>query len=304
MPVKNGEKYLRRSLENLISTLGRSDEILIVNDFSTDSTKSIALEFCKNTTNVRLLDSTNQGLVNSLNFGLKNSQHKIIARVDVDDEYAGDRIDQQVNALEQNTVAVFSDYKFFTEGQENLGTMYSAIHPVATSLSLITSQRTAHPSVVFRRDAVLDVGGYRKEDFPAEDLSLWLRLSRVGHVRSVPSTLLKYRINPLGVSATRRNEMIQKKVSLIQNIGINPKDVSILISSIADIHEIYQSFPNCSERRILFARDLMKLSNIKPEYRVALREGLKLLGVELAKGQLLPIVLKFHLERARRSKIR
>ncbi len=304
MPVKNGERYLKKSIQTLISALGQNDEILIINDGSSDNTRAIALNICKESSNVRLLDSINQGLVNSLNFGLVNSQHQLIARVDVDDEYASNRIEKQLEVFGQDTVAVFSDYRFFAEGRGNLGLIYSAIHPVATSLSLITSQRTAHPSVIVNRDAILEVGGYREEDFPAEDLSLWLRLSRIGAIRTVPFTLLNYRINPLGISSTKRREMLQKKTSLIMEIGINPSDMNKLNSSFSEILDIYRDNPNCSERKILFARDLLKVSLIKPEYRRALYDAVSLIVPELAKGTFLPLVYKFHRERIERAKFR
>ena len=59
----------------------------------------------------------------------------------------------------------------------------------------------SHPAVAFRKSAVLAVGGYRKEFFPAEDIDLWNRLVEKGYKILVqPEYLLDYRMH--GNSAT------------------------------------------------------------------------------------------------------
>ena len=50
-----------------------------------------------------------------------------------------------------------------------------------------------HPAVIYRRNAVLDLGGYRPECREAEDLDLFLRLAEVGQIVYLPEPLLKYR---------------------------------------------------------------------------------------------------------------
>ena len=218
MPVRNGRDFLIDSLENIDAMADSSDEILVINDHSSDGTDEILHSMKSIIKNLVVLNNPNSGLVKALNFGLEEASNNLIARVDVDDTYQIDRINKQIDSFTPSTVAVFSDYTFVSPDKSNLGTIYSAVHPLAVSASLVSSQRTAHPSVVFSREAVIQVGGYRESDFPAEDLSLWLRLSRVGELRSVPLPLLNYRINPQGISATRRSEMLMKKTSLLSEI--------------------------------------------------------------------------------------
>jgi glycosyltransferase involved in cell wall biosynthesis len=234
-----------------------NDEILVIDDASLDETPSILRGFTSQRGNLVILDNPKPGLVNALNLGVKESQHKIIARVDVDDVYPSDRISKQIVGFENSTVAMFSDYSFFSPIAANLGQIVSGVFPSAVSASLISSQRTPHPSVMFSKEAVLEAGGYRLEDFPAEDLSLWLRLSRIGDLRSIPENLLSYRLNPIGVSNTRRTEMLWKKQNLLKDIGVNPKDFERLLLE-AQIHAVtYEKFSFSTERRLLLARDLL-----------------------------------------------
>jgi hypothetical protein len=56
------------------------------------------------------------------------------------------------------------------------------------------SSPIAHPAALFRRNAVLQIGGYR--DFLPEDWDLWVRLNELGPVENLRETVLSYRIHP------------------------------------------------------------------------------------------------------------
>ena len=276
IPIRNGSQYLTNLFSSLQTMVRKTDEILVIDDGSEDDTFLKLHEYSVD--NLRIIRNSKPGLVNALNLGLKESQNILIARVDVDDSYLSGRIPRQLEFLDNNTVAVFSDYLFRDKFNKSLGTIYSAIFPSAVSVSLISSQRTAHPSVLFRKDAVLDVGGYRADDFPAEDLSLWLRLSRVGDLKSAPSTLLKYYLNPFGVSASKSNLMKIKKIEHLTNIGINSKDVSNLNLNFEKIMNNYDAYPNSAERKLLLARELMILGKFTKFKSTEFNNGIRIIS--------------------------
>lgn len=277
MPVKNGEKFVHEAIQNIEQMRQIYDEVLIVDDGSVDNSikelsRYLSIE------NIRIIKNTNSGLANALNLGIKEATNSLIARVDVDDSYASDRILKQLNVVGPNTVAVFSDYEFIDQKLRSFGVAYSAIFPQAVSASLITSQRTAHPSVLLKKEAVIAAGYYNQQDFPAEDLSLWLRMSRIGELISFPEVLLKYRLNPSGVSATKRKIMLRKKNDLIKNVGLNLKDLLFLKNKAYEIAAKYENFENCSERKILFGRDLILISRIFEEHHEFAGIGTKILS--------------------------
>jgi glycosyltransferase involved in cell wall biosynthesis len=259
MPVKNGAVFIKDALTQLQRSSKATDEILIVDDFSSDNTIQIIKEASKTDDRIRLLVNLNPGIVGALNLGLSEASNEWIARVDVDDKYEVNRIDEQRVCIESNVIGIFSDYDFFSEDLPYLGTIPSAIDSDAVAVSLISSQRTPHPSILFNKASALDVGGYQQEDFPAEDLSLWLRMSRVGKLISVPKVLLHYRLSAGSVTGTRRNASITKKNSLIQTIGINPLNVERVSSKLDHIFEIYKLETLSNEREILLIRDLIMI---------------------------------------------
>lgn len=255
IPVKNGEKFLDNFLPQVINNLDDSDEIVIVNDSSTDRTESILKEWERRFDQIRVITNLESGLISALNLGIKESSHKWIARFDVDDNYPADRIEKQRMEISSKTVAIFSDYEVIGSAKANLGTIYSPVLPIACSLSLISSQRTAHPSSLFSRNAFEFVGGYRKQDFLIEDLSLWLRLSRVGNLVSVPQKLLNYSLNQNAVSMQNRSAMKKNSKQIISEIGINPVHLK-QIENLEFCYSIYDGVPERQIRTLLFARDI------------------------------------------------
>jgi len=259
MPVKNGSEFLLNCIRNLESFLSPMDEILVVDDNSTDGTSRILEKWVNKNSQVRVIVNKGSGIVDALNLGLKEARFEWIARVDVDDDYSCNRLFAQKHLIQSEVVAIFSDYEFYYEGIRLLGTIRSAVFSPAVSVSLISAQRTAHPSVLFNKSAALSVGGYISQDFPAEDLSLWLRMSRLGKLVSSPEVLLHYRVGKSSVSSTKRDAMIIKKQELLSKIRVNPSDVALFQENYFELFERYENLSGQSSRRILLFRDYKNL---------------------------------------------
>lgn len=257
MPVKNGEKFLPAALKYLANNCSPKDEIIFVNDNSTDNTLKILQLFAKGSQNILIAENSNPGLVNALNLGLSLATNEWVARFDVDDQYPASRIDLTRKNINEDVVGIFSDYQFISNRGKNLGSMPSAISKSLTYLSLASSQRTAHPSVCFNKAAVQAVGGYLQEDFPAEDISLWLRLTKVGNIKSIPETLLHYRLNPKSISSTMRAKSISKKSELLSKYIFNEKLVLQSLSTLDETKLFYSNYAKGQERYLLHLRDLL-----------------------------------------------
>jgi glycosyltransferase involved in cell wall biosynthesis len=256
VPIKNGEKFLSKFLPQVIKNLDYSDEIVIVNDRSTDRTESIVKEWASKYLQIRLINNTESGLVSALNLGIRESSFDWIARFDVDDSYSDDRLKKQRELISSETVAIFSDYEIMGSGKFPLGTIHSPISPLACSLSLISSQRTAHPSSIFNKNAFKFVGGYRKGDFLVEDLSLWLRLSRIGDLVSIPQSLLKYNLNRNSVSMQNREEMKKNKKKVMSEIGISPDHLKQIENFEVSV-SLYEGVPDPHIRTLLLAKEII-----------------------------------------------
>jgi glycosyltransferase involved in cell wall biosynthesis len=258
MPVKNGEKYLIDSIQQLSKNLQENDEIVVVNDGSTDGTLTKLKKWAQEDRRVMVVNNPNHGLPNALNLGFKESSNQWVARFDVDDKYSVNRIRIQREAINSNTILIFSDYDNFGTDGANLGTIPSAIFPSATALSLISSQRTAHPSALISKDAFHEAGGYQMEDFPAEDISLWLRMTRFGDVISVPKTLLHYQISTSSVSASRYSTAKSKTEELLRKYPISMIYLRDVLENFKEYSALYGHEDFATERVILMYRDILQ----------------------------------------------
>jgi hypothetical protein len=140
--------------------------------------------------------------------------------------------------------------------------MPSPVNPTATSLSLINSQRTAHPSALISKRHFQEVGGYRFEDFPAEDLSLWIRLSRVGHLRSVPKNLLRYTLRRSSITGERYQEAKSKQLELLKFFEFGPSESKRAIEELLETFVEYQGLESGNIRRLFHLYDLDRAVSI------------------------------------------
>lgn len=85
VPIYNGEKYINRCLDSIVSQTLKNIEIIIINDGSTDNTENILKEYIKSDSRIKYIKTSNKGVSNARNIGLKNSSGEYIGFVDIDD---------------------------------------------------------------------------------------------------------------------------------------------------------------------------------------------------------------------------
>jgi glycosyltransferase involved in cell wall biosynthesis len=261
LPLFNGSAFLSQSINNLREIAGPKDEILIIDDGSTDLTDQEIESFGKLDTRIVFQKCKHQGLVETLNYGIKVAGNELIARADVDDTYDQRRIAEQVEYLTNHpdVSAVFSDYEMVSSTGRRLGLFPSAISPELTAFSLVNSQRTAHPSVMYRKSVVIGVGGYRPEDFPAEDLALWIRIIEKGKIASLPLVLLNYTIHVASITQSNQELMRTKSLDLRKVFASQTDNLAIIHKAQSLLLE-YKHFPNRNLRIIFFLEDLISFN--------------------------------------------
>ena len=203
MPVHNGERYLDEALSSVLAQ-GFSDfEVVAVDDGSTDGTSGILSGAARRDARVRVVSIPNGGIVAALNRGLLECRGEYIARMDSDDVCLPDRFLKQAAYLDDNPdcVLVGGFAQGITADGNDLGRVSAGPHgrtdleafPPKVALSI-------HPLVMFRRAAMLALGGYRDGYPHAEDYDLFLRLQRLGSIDNPDWIVLKYRRHGSAVS--------------------------------------------------------------------------------------------------------
>lgn len=304
VPILNGAAYLPDFLQHLERNVDPNDEVIIVDDNSTDATLEIIYAYqAKFPDVIKCVQNPHSGLVSALNYGVQLARHNWIARFDVDDAYDPNRLLLQKKELGTHVAAVFCDYEFFTNSRKNLGVIKSAVLPNASLLSLISGQRTPHPGVVFNKAYFLKVGGYRQESYPAEDLSLWLRMASVGELKTVPKTLLFYRISEQSVTGLNRNLAISKMQELVKSTQILRSAYFDSLSDLPNTLEVYSNMSGGNERILLHFRDLLIALNYFGSYGKFFKSVMRF-KVFLAIIKSFPYAIKLRREKRQRTKLR
>jgi glycosyltransferase involved in cell wall biosynthesis len=266
MPVYNAEKWLRQSITSILMSMRAHDELVIVNDGSTDGSTEILKEFSVSDSRMSIFTLDHQGLVSALNFGIENAKHEFIARADADDTYAARRLDFQLQELiaDEDLGAVFTDYELRDERGRIIGVIPTSLTPNMTYLSLVNPQRTAHPSVVFRKSVFYMASKYQEEDFPVEDYALWLRMVAVSKISSVPETLLFYQVHSKSVSRLNRELQLDKVRMLRKTLIANfPTDFDWK-TNIRFAAKVYSASSLGNLRSVLAFRDIVATYRLAP----------------------------------------
>jgi glycosyltransferase involved in cell wall biosynthesis len=229
MPVFNGETYVEKAIDSVLSQTFGEFEFIIVDDGSKDKTPTLLKQYARRDDRIKIYThEKNRGIVDSLNRGLIKSQTRYIARMDADDICALTRLEEQYDYLEKHRedVLVGTQAKLMDAEDHITGETHFPAGDTEIRKELFHGRNVIfHSTVLFRNDFEFL---YRHYAYPAEDYDLWLRLLEKGKVHLLDKRLMYYRLNPEGVSfvnAIRQMEMTEKiknKVLLKREIDEAP----------------------------------------------------------------------------------
>ncbi len=177
IPSFNCAKYLTRAIESVLSQTCNANEIILIDDGSTDQTKALIEKHYQN--QIRYHYQNNQGVSAARNTGIKMAFSKWIAFLDSDDAWHPKKIATQAQQLQTNSELLISHtnevwyrhgehFNQHKKHQKKGGFIYEHCLP----------RCAISPSSVLIHRAVLNKVGLFDETLPAcEDYDLWLRIT-------------------------------------------------------------------------------------------------------------------------------
>jgi len=193
--VKNGEKFIRSTIESILHQTFRDFELLIIVNCSTDTTLDIINEYKDD--RIRVFTTNICQLSFNLNFGLNLAKGKYIARIDADDIAFPDRLEKQINVITaHNYDIVGSNIDIVDENGDYLRTNRFPESNKIIRKKILYRSVIAHPTILVKKEVLLSVSGYLGGRY-AQDYDLWLRLMRNKNIQfyNIQEPLLKYRIH-------------------------------------------------------------------------------------------------------------
>lgn len=191
LPVHRDGEVLLRAAACILAQSVRELELLILLNGSDDATRRAARMI--GDPRVRVIELEHASLAAALNVALRESRAPLVARMDADDECPAHRLARQVMlASERPELAAIG----CAWEQRFDGRLVATIRPDTRAprlaWKLLHRNELAHGSMLLRRDAVLEAGGYDERRSRAQDYDLWLRLA--GRVGASPEVLYTHHL--------------------------------------------------------------------------------------------------------------
>ncbi|HEX7976826.1 MAG TPA: glycosyltransferase, partial [Anaerolineales bacterium] len=204
LPCFNAAETLVEALDSLACQTLTDFQVVAVEDGSTDSTLKILQDWAKGDQRLEIVAQAHSGITGALNAGLAACRAPLVARLDADDRAHPERLQRQAAYLQAHPEAAVVGCRVegFPAGQVREGLRVylewqnSLLSDADIRCEIFVESPLAHPSVAFRRDWVVQAGGYQEHGWP-EDYDLWLRLYIAGaRFAKLPETLLEWREGP------------------------------------------------------------------------------------------------------------
>ena len=281
----NHEKFVLETLNSVVNQNYSPIELIIVDDYSTDTTKSIIENWLLSHSDVHFIaNAVNLGNTKSFNNALKIAKGNYIIDLAADDLLIPNGIQMQVEAFQnsayKNLGIVYGNAEIINEN----GSFNSYYFPVDAYENVINKRKTGdiYETVLLSGDSICSVstlikkevfdflGGY-DETLGYEDLDSWIRASRIFEFDFIDAVLIKKRIvsNSLGTHFLKKKNKIN-----ISTYKILRKALKLNRSKMEDLalqkrvhYEIIHSFKNRSFN--LF------LKNIGLRIEISLRKNFK-----------------------------
>lgn len=203
MPVYNGSAFIAPAIESILHQTYPHFELIVVDDGSTDNSVALINEYRHRDRRVRLYCNPHSGVSRALNTGIHAAQHPFVAIMHADDIALPTRLERQLNmAQQQPGVLIWGSYGYHASitgepiSQFSVGpTSIEECHLLRSRAEVV---QAIHPTVMFKRDVALDVGGYDPVagQNAAEDIEFFDRMLEHGPLVTIPEPLLLYRVHP------------------------------------------------------------------------------------------------------------
>ena len=288
MPVHNGARYIEASARSVLNQTHRALELLIIDDASTDASRSIAESLDDERIRV-VVNEQRLGLASTLNRGLREAAGHFVARQDADDLSHPERLERQLQFLERHSqVGLIGTLAWIMDEESRVVDFIDrACDHEVLAWELLFDNPFVHTSVMFRKDIVEAAGGYDDAWAYNQDYDLWTRLARTTRVANLPLRLVAWRAHAQSMTgkmaseAASANRRIQAR-AVRDAIGLVPAEEVELVSRSREgmtLPELRRFLP------VLLGWAAAYEPTLDPKVRGEFRRALGRQGVNLARSQ-------------------
>jgi len=217
----NYGKYILKSINSVLQQSYKNFELIIIDDFSSDNSKSIIDKF-NNHKKVRIIYNKKKfGLIKSANISIKASKGEYIFRLDADDFLHKNALQILLNEIikKRDIALVYSDY--YNVDEKNAVLSLNKQFFVGSKKYL--NQKVPHGACsLIRKNILFDVGLYDENLDRQDGYDIWYKISNLYKIVHVDLPLFFYRQHSLSLSKNKsklfkiRSKILKKNIKKIK----------------------------------------------------------------------------------------
>lgn len=192
MPVYNGEKYIKLAINSVLNQTYNNFELIITDDGSTDNTLSLLNKYQDSRIKI-IFDGINKGISYRLNQQIALAKGRYFVRMDSDDIMFPNRIEKQVEYLENHPeVDVLGSKAIVIDEHNKIIGERGNLKNIKSVNDLFLGTRFLHPTVIGRIEW-FKKWKYRDGVSGCEDFDLWIRSYNESSFHDLNESLMFYR---------------------------------------------------------------------------------------------------------------
>ena len=228
IPVYNAAPYLAEMLDSVLQQSTPADQIVIVNDGSTDQSLELLTAYQRREERIVLINQPNGGVSRARNAGLERCEGEFVALMDADDICIHNRFEIQLDALKNKYVDICGAW-LQNFGASNRLNKYPSHSDILKWNYFFFGRTIPSGSCMFRRSSI-NATRYPTDIAYGEDFSFFLSSlikNPTIQLTNIQKTLIQYRIHSTQASQHLKKQNITNLQLIQERLLPHPKGTSL-----------------------------------------------------------------------------
>ncbi len=240
IPTRNQAQFIAQCIDGCLAQNIADSEVLVIDGASTDHTRDVLASYGNR---IRWVSENDRGQSDAINKGVRMASGELVAWINSDDYYAGPGVIQRlVDAFAADPrldIAYGDGERVDVEGQR-LGSYRSRAITRVAEIVTHPASFVLQPSLVFRRQLFLEIGGLDAELHYTMDYELWIRMFAAARAtRYLPEViaLARYHTDAKSVAAMGKQirEALAVKRRNARTLRLGPLDQARMYAGVASL---------------------------------------------------------------------
>lgn len=228
-PTYNCASFISETIKCVLNQIYADWELIIVDDCSTDNTKSIVNKFSSQDSRIKYFClKTNSGAAVARNTALTLANGRWIAFLDSDDLWSPEKLINQIQFMVDNRIQFsYTEYEEIDENSQPLGILVSGPKHITKS-GMYSYCWPGCLTVMYDRNYIGDI-----QIIPIKknnDYAIWLKAIHSSDCYLLKSNLAKYRKRNGSISNSSYSSLIKWHYRLFRETELHSAPVSILLT--------------------------------------------------------------------------